>query len=476
MRNYRLLLSVLLVTTLLFSCKKEDVKPDPQPQPEPVSENIKINQFIKTVMTDIYLWSDKVDTSIPITKDTDPQQYFNQLVYSKKDKWSWITDDVVALRNSFAGKEKSFGYSLAFGQFTGTENYFGIVQYVYPNTPAAQAGLKRGSLIVKLDGKDITQNNFRNLLFGDNITITLGKITEKGIAPDGEKTIFAKELDLDPVLITKVIEKDGKKIGYLFYAQYIHQYNSSLDKALEDFKTAGVTDVVLDLRYNRGGAVTAAKHLCSLLAPENIVNNKDILITYRWNAKYQKIFEDQNSVGNLEEHFDANVPVKLNLNKLYVLTGRNTASASELTITALKPYMNEVITIGSTTHGKYCASITMTPKQYYKDETYYESFKNWALQPIVAKYANATGVTDFENGFAPTWGVKDELLPAIELGNIQEPLLKKAVELITGNAVTASTKSASIAVPDYKIIDSGFSRFDKQKTTLDLGTVEVPVK
>ncbi len=477
MKNYKQLLMLLLAASLLFSCSKKDnyVKPKPKPKSDSIAD---INKFIKTTMTDIYLWSDKVDANIDYKKEKDPKEYFQKLIYKEKDKWSWITDDVVALQNSFAGKEKSFGYSLTFGKFTGTNDYFAIIEYVYPETPAAKAGLKRGSLIVELDGKGINGNNYMDLLYGDNITITKGKLTGEGIVRDGKISMTSLELDLDPVLITKVIEQDGKKIGYLFYSQYIgtDKYIESMDNALQQFKDAGVTDVVLDLRYNGGGAVTAAKHLCSSLAPESVVNKEDILITYQWNEKYQNYFQEKEDFANLEDRFDKNVPVKLNLDKLYVLTGRGTASASELTITGLKPYMNEVVTIGGTTHGKYCASITVTPKNYYEDATDYKSFKNWAIQPIVTKYANASGVTDFEGGFEPVFAVKDELLPAIDLGNIQEPLLKKAIEAITGKPIVAKVKTAKVSVPDYEVVGRGFSRFDKQKEVLNLGTIEMPVK
>ncbi len=470
MKHLKNLLLVLLMVPCLFACIKEDDEPNKPTVCKTEYPALKVNTFVKTAMTDIYLWSDKVDASIPFTKDTDPKEYFEQLRYKKKDKWSWITDDVVALQNSFAGKEKSFGYELAFGQFSGTENYFAIITYVYPNAPASDAGLKRGDLFVQLNGANITQKNYLDLIYGSSIEVTKGKLTESGIAPDTTVNLVSAELDLDPVLISKVIEQHGKKIGYLFYAQYIGtaKYLLSIDNALRKFQSAGVTDVVLDLRYNRGGALTAAKHLCSSLAPKNVVSNEDVLITFQWNKKYQEYFKDNNQQGNLEDHFDKNISLNLNLSKLYVLTGANTASASELTITALKPYMSEVVTIGATTHGKYCASITVTPDMYYKDELYYKSFKDWAIQPIVSKYANAKGVTDFEDGFEPTYQVKDNLLPALPLGDVQEPLLKKAIEVITGKPVVASKKQQLLPTFSYQIVDTRFSRFDKQKEVLHL--------
>ena len=152
--------------------------------------------------------------------------------------------------------------------------------------------------------------------------------------------------------------------------------------------------------------------------------------------------------------------VKLGLNRLYILTGNGTASASELTITGLKPYM-AVKTIGETTYGKYTASITLKPEDFYDNPSAYSDFKNWGLQPIVIRYANSQGVTDFKNGFIPDIPIDDDVFNTIPLGDKTEPFLKKALEDITGVQI-AAVKKAEIKVP-FTFIDRGFSKFDKNK-------------
>lgn len=440
---------------------------DPVPEPEPEEEKqkapaltIAINDFIETVMTDVYLWYNEVP-DIDIRYEFDSKAYFDKLLYSE-DKWSFITDDVKKLEDSFEGKETSYGWSLTFGRFSDTQTIFALVEFVYPNTPADKAGFKRGDLIYKMNGADITENNYMELISSSNMSCTFGQYTT---AITNVKTVSmtALELNLDPVQFTKIIEHGGRKIGYLFYAQYIGNYNSSIDAALQNFRDNQVTDIILDLRYNPGGTTVAAQHLCSSLAPVDAVNNEKTLVKFQWNDKYQKYWEDNNNQDQLKISFIKNVPVKMGLSKLYIITGQGTASASELTITGLKPYMN-VTTIGETTYGKYTASITLKPEDFYDNPSEYKDFTNWALQPIILKYANSQGVTDFKDGFVADVPVDDELFSPIPLGDKNEAMLKETLKVITGVEVIAM-KSA-VRVPEYEIFDRGFSKYDANKREL----------
>ncbi len=454
------ILLLLVVMFMAISCKDEPLPPVEPADDEAPALTQKVNQFIKDVMTDVYLWYDKIP-DIDIKYEFDSKAYFDKLLYTD-DKWSFITDDVVALENSFEGKEKSYGWSLAFGRFSNTGNIFALVEYVYPNTPAAQAGLKRGNIVIEMSDQPITDENYTDLLYGENLTATLGTLTNDGIAPSSKISMTAKELELNPVLLSKIIEHGGHKIGYLFYAQYIANYNTSLDTVFQHFIAEGVTDLVLDLRYNPGGTTTAAQHLASSIAPRSAVDAYRTLVTFQWNDRYQSYWEEKNVTQQLKIIFDKNVPNKMDLNSLYVLTGSGTASASELTITGLKPYM-DVTTIGATTYGKYTASITLKPDDIYDNKTDYNEFKNWGAQPIVLRYANSQGVTDFKDGFLPDIEADDELFDAIPLGDKEELLLKTALEEITGVAVVAMAEKSTTIKPEYTIFDRGFSKFDVNK-------------
>ena len=461
---------ILLSVLFLAGCEKKVIPEEEVEQQVQASALIqKINGFIREVMTDVYLWYDKLP-DIDIRYETNSEDYFHKLLYSE-DKWSYITDDITAFEGSLQGIEKTFGYSLAFGVFVDgagspTGDYFGIVEYVYPDTPASEAGFTRGDLIIKLNGVSITSANYRDLLSGTSISVTKGILTSQGIATGTTVVLVAEELHLDPVLMYKIIEVEGHKIGYLVYLQFISSYNStSLYLALQYFREKQITDLVLDLRYNPGGYTSAAQYLTSSIAPQSVVDNSNTLVTYQWNDKYQAYWISKDMQDQLGVNFDPAVPVKLGLSKLHVLTGHGTASASELTICGLEPYM-DVITVGDTTYGKYTASITIKPEDWYADEADYVAFKNWGLQPIVIRYANAQGITSFKDGFAPDFRVKDELLPAYPLGDLTEPLLKKAVEDITGTTIPVPKRA--VMPFDYVIVDRGFSKFDNQKRNLFL--------
>ncbi|HBC78162.1 MAG TPA: hypothetical protein DEO60_14995 [Bacteroidales bacterium] len=467
MKINRKLLKWVVISVLLFTgCEKKEV-PVGEEKVQASAQVQKINGFIKDVMTDVYLWYDKLP-DIDIKYETNSKDYFQKLLYSE-DKWSYITDDITAFEQSLQGVEKTFGYSLVFGSFVNssgapTGNYFGIVEYVYPNTPASKAGFTRGDLIIKLDGGNITADNYRNLFSGTSVSVTKGTLTSNGIATGATLTLVAEELNLDPVLMYKIIEREGHKIGYLVYLQFIPSYNSSsLNLAFQYFRENQISDLVLDLRYNPGGYTTAAQYLTSSIAPLNTVNDKSTLVSYQWNDKYQAYWISNNRQDQLGVKFDPNVPVKLGLGKLYVLTGNGTASASELTICGLEPYMDVVI-VGDTTYGKYTASITIKPEDWYQNASDYTGFKNWGMQPIIMRYANSQGITNFKNGFAPDFLVRDELLPAYPLGELTEPLLKKAVENITGTTISAP-KRAERPI-EYIIVDRGFSKFDRQRRNL----------
>lgn len=463
-------LLMLAIPLLTISCKEE---PIPVPEvPEVPELTRRVNSFIELVMNDIYYWADDVP-EIDIRYEADSEEYFYKLL-NEEDVWSFVTDDIDALEKSFEGVETSFGYSLAFGRFSNTDNIFAVVEFVYPDTPAAKAGIQRSDIIIEIDGQDITDDNYTDLLYASNLNLTRGILGEEGIYPDPNTVnIAAKELNLDPVMITEVVEHEGRKIGYLFYAQYIGSYLSSLNNAFDYFMDEGISDLVIDLRYNPGGVIAAAKHLCSSIAPLSVVNGSETLVTYQWNDTYQKMWEAENVEGQLRERFSSTVPVKMGLNKVYFLTGNGSASASELTITGLKPYM-DVTTIGETTYGKYTGSITFKPEDYYSDPDRYKQFANWGVQPIVLRYANSQGVTDFKNGFDPDIPVEDDLFSGFQLGDKEEPLFKAAVEDITGAPVVAM-KKARIKAPAYTIFDRGFSKFDANKRELLIDNMDFEI-
>jgi len=412
----------LVILTLVFSLSScnddEDLKPS--------AETLAINDFIYENMKELYLWNDFIPTNIDQNNEFDPMVYFDKLLYKSSDKWSFITDDYEGLMNSFNGIEKSFGHQFKLFIVPGTTTeVMGIVKYVIPGTPADLAGLKRGDIFYKINGNVLTTSNYELLLFDkDNYTLTLGEFDPDGeLKPLVDKPLTATVITEDPVHLHKIIELEGYKTGYLVYNQFINDYNDELTTVMQEFKDNGVADLVLDLRYNPGGSVQTAIFLGSLIAPETPVNDQSIFSRLVWNEGVTDYLTN-NEGGSSASFISRFVKpgVNLNLSKVYILVSKSTASASELIINCLAPYM-EVVLIGpENTTGKYVGSITVQAED--------TDWPNWAIQPIVLKTANVNWETDYSAGFVPDYVIKDDF--NAQLGTLDEDMLARAMELITG--------------------------------------------
>jgi len=314
------------------------------------------------------------------------------------------------------------------------------VEFVTPDSPAADSGIARGDIIYKIDGDILTKDNYRDLYYQTTATFLFADWDGVALAlvPNGtEISLTAIELNQNPVIYDEVIDYQGQKIGYLVYTQFTigqqGEWLDELNRVFEDFKLAGVSDVVVDLRYNPGGNLDLSAYIAASLAPVDVMEDTAVFVDLVWNDLYSNYWAgaDLNNDGvadGLESpQLRLRLPqsdLNLNLLTVYFLTTGGTASASESLMSGLYPYM-EVVQIGTTTYGKCYASITIDDWEEPKRH-------NWAMQPIVIKYSNAAGFTDFVDGIAPDYVVEDNLLYALPFGSLEDPLLAKALEEITG--------------------------------------------
>ena len=433
--NARLAICGLCLLGFLTACDEEWIKPTPKPDPEN-KVTLKVNEFIYEGLRSEYLWENTINwNAIDFKKEKDPHAFFKRLIY-KDDRWTNLTDNAEAWNQGFAGISTTYGFDLRFSYIGQTEELVAIVRYVYPGTPADRAGIRRGDLLLKLNGGPITVKNYADFYDKPTIVVNKGILKDKTLTADSVGlAMTAVEMYQDPILKDTVINKDGHRVGYLCYSDYTERSTAELIKVFTRFKTAGVTDVVLDLRYNGGGYVSTARALCSILAPEAAMKKKERFLFKLWNENYMSYWKSKGRNDELYETFVDTLGINMNLNRLYILTGKGTASASELTLTGLTPYM-DVVQIGDTTHGKFCGGIVLMPKHLWwdKDASYYQEIKNWGMYVMIYKFSNKRN-DEFPRGFAPKYVVKEYLLELYPFGDERDPLLGKALELITGKQV-----------------------------------------
>jgi carboxyl-terminal processing protease len=189
----------------------------------------------------------------------------------------------------------------------------------------------------------------------------------------------------------------------------------------------------MDLRYNPGGDLMLTSYIASTLAPASAVQDSAIFINMVWNDRYNQYWADSDldndgrADGQESEQLRFRMPpsdFNLDLSQVYFLTTGGSASASESLMVGLYPYM-DVIQIGTPTYGKCYGSIPVRDWEEPKRH-------NWVMLPIVIKYSNADGFTDFVDGIEPDFLIPDNLLYAKPFGSLEDPLLAKALEEITG--------------------------------------------
>ena len=417
------------------------------------------NVFIYGAMKDYYLWADQMPSLNSTAIKIKPIDYFYTLLYSYDtiDRFSWMDTSATNLTNQLNGINTVLGvkYSAFYADGTQTNVVFAI-SYVLKGSAAEAAGIKRGDFIYKVDGKQITVANYQSILQNQTLSIELANYVN-GVFTGTGKTISVTKttLQTNPILKDTVIEWSGKKVGYLTYIQFLNSFDDSLRAVFtrfKNYKNTGIDELVLDLRFNGGGYVVSSDLLTSLIVKDlpskvGTVMNKKV-----YNNAYTAVLKKET---NSDQYFLTNFKSEsANLGKLsrvFILTSPGTASASELVINNLKPFM-EVVLIGEHTYGKNVGSFTIT-----------DSKQRWSfgLQPITFKTVNSRDESNYGtvNGFLPDYLVKDNVIPFKPFGDPTETYFGKALSIISpvafkANAMEWSPKVQQVQVTNLPLGDS----------------------
>jgi C-terminal processing protease CtpA/Prc len=433
---------------------------------EAIPQNLEIKDFVWRGLNAVYFWKSKVpdldEFKFKNQKELNkfleasgrPETFFESLIYDRKntDKWSVIFDDYITLENLLNGISLHNG--MEFGLVHVSNNntdIFGYVRYVLPNSDAASKGVTRGMIFNSVDGTDLTINNYRSLLFSNATSYTIGLATYNTdgtvtpITPAKSINLTKSEFQENPIYLSTVVTQGSHKIGYLMYNGFYSSFNDQLNNTILQLKNQGITDLVLDLRYNGGGSVRTAGYLASMITGQF---TGQLFTQEHWNEALQKQFEDNNPsslVDNFVDKMLDNTAINhLKLNRVYILTTRSTASASELIINGLNPYIT-VKTIGTKTVGKYVASITI-----YDSPNLGRQGANpnhtYAMQPIVLEELNSVGVND-KDGFDPNILLPEDYGNLGTLGDANEPLFRAAISLIVSGGKFNSQPTFNIEKP-----------------------------
>ena len=425
---------LLASCVLVISCRKKDNPASPGNTTATKEDLLRDSVYLYT--KEVYLWQDV----IPAYNQFNPRQYkgATELESAQKvmdairklqalDRFSFVTtqEESDGLQS---GEDKDYGFFIKAASIDKAEpldSIFWFVTYAYNQSTAGQAGVQRGWYISKINGTAIGYDQpsvdiLNNVFFG---TTTSASFEFK--KPDGttatanlSKTSFAA----NSVLYKTVIDAGTKKVGYLVFNQFFGQPSrDELAQAFSYFQGQGINDLVVDLRYNPGGSVDTEDTLSNFISPS--ASNNQIMYQYIFNQTLQnnqhQLIRAKLGYGNIFSSAANTVKFEkagsLNLPRVFFIVTGNTASASELLINNLRPYM-EVKLIGDTTYGK--------PVGFFPIPIY-----NYDIYPISFKTVNSAGSADYYTGFAPDKLVADGVNK--NWGDITEPSLAAALEYIS---------------------------------------------
>lgn len=390
------------------------------------AEQTQTDRWIYDTMQVWYYWREDIPGDDDVNYFTTPFEFFESLLSSEDGKngtpYSTI-DSLTSNTRSISYTDYSYGFEFTTSHVeTNDTAYYAHILYVASGSPADDAGLERGDWIMEMDGKAITEDNYELLYGSTAMQLTVGYYDAEEDSIIAYESLFdiasARAIDDNPVHYTNVYDVAGKQVGYLVYNHFSsgltesgEEYNEDLRSAFREFASQQVNEFVLDLRYNNGGLLSCAQLLCSMLAPSSSLGQTLAYLEYNDNFDTQTLLFDNDLIGN---------GANLNLSTLYILTSDETASASEMLINCLEPYM-DVVLIGATTEGKNVASRTFTNQELMIE-----------MKPIVCKIYNSEGKSDYENGFSADVSANEEgdLEHFLPFGDPDELMLSIALGLI----------------------------------------------
>jgi C-terminal processing protease CtpA/Prc len=383
---------------------------------------------LRDYMDERYFWYTQL--GVPNEGAATVDAYFQSMLYKPVDRYSF-TQTAASFNQVFTeGRRVGYGYTLVWADAAQTRLR---IRKVEPLSPAARAGLGRGDTVLAIDGlgpaeiaagalPNVTTPGiprvFMVVTTGGSVRAITVDSQEYALSPLATKTTFEVSRNGVPV-----------KVGYLAYHQFVGYSTGGLSTAMAQFGAAGVQELILDLRYNGGGSVATSRDLASMIGGSRTANK---LYAYLR-------FNDKQVANNIRVPFNANteqnpfaLPIPQGLGRVIVITSGGTASASELLINGLRPFV-DVVLVGGTTYGKPYGFV---PKEMC----------GTVVNAVQFESLNSAGTGNFTQGFTPDCQVPDDL--DRQLGDPSERRTRAALDyVVTGRCGGEAPMSARVASP-----------------------------
>ena len=440
---------------IVSSCKKDldttgGTTPTTPTIPTTASQVDLLKDSVYLYSKEVYLWQDL----LPTYEQFNPRQYQGATLLEagsavmngiKKlqplDRFSFVTSKETSAGLQ-TGESTTLGFFIkaaAADKVDPIDSVHWYVSYVYDKSTAGTVGVKRGWYINKIDGTPINYDNASVKILNDVFFGATTNASFEFVKPDGSivtsnlsKTSFVS----NSVLYQSVIPVGTKNVGYLVFNQFFGEPSrTELTNAFNSFKASGINDLVVDLRYNPGGSTQTQDALANLIAPASA--NNQVMYKYIFNQNLQNgnfpLLRRKSGFSNTS-FSEANNTQKfsntggLGLNRVFFIVSKSSASASELLINNLKPYM-DVKLIGDSTYGK--------PVGFFPIDIF-----NVSIYPISFKTVNSAGNADYYRGFGPDKKSPDGVI--YDWGNTAEPSLASALKYIQTGSFRASAAQGQI--------------------------------
>ncbi|MBS9525624.1 PDZ domain-containing protein [Litoribacter alkaliphilus] len=429
----------LLALVLLASCREEEqpvVVDDDDPPAEERNPNVAINEWTQDVMDEVYYWLENMRAPTSLTAN--PRDYFEALLYKPTDRFSAIYENAGALQDGLGGVNQEAGYEFQLYYWNSEERTVAaVVSYIKKGSPAQGKDLKRGDIILGINGTQITDQNYgeliREMRSQHTITYRRRNLETGSIEQMPDIEMEVTRVAENPNFMDTVYTVNDQKIGYVVYhffapspnptqqgAQPI--YDDEMDQIFSRFKSEGISHLIIDFRYNGGGYVSSAVNLASLIGAG--VTSSDVFSKTKYNSFIMSFPQFQNVQTNFRNKPE-NIGSQLSGNRVYVLASGRTASASELIINSLRPYMDVVI-VGTKTYGKNVGSIVVEDEE--------NEDNNWGLMPTISKSFNSRDESEYGTGFLPDIEINEADEHFRPFGDVNEALLRTAITAITGTS------------------------------------------